>query len=48
MDAKSQAGSRKDGFGTKSIGESGDISMDAAGTSAGGIGYRRGQPGRCP
>lgn len=45
MDAKSQAGNRKDGFGTKGTGE---VSMDAFGISAGGTGYRRGQPGQCP
>ncbi len=38
MNDKSQASSRKDGFGTGGIGENGDGSIGTAGSSAGGTG----------
>ncbi len=38
MNDKSQASSRKDGFGTEGIGENGDGSIGTAGSSAGGTG----------
>ena len=38
MNDKAQASSRKDGFGTKGIGEDGDGTMGTAGSSAGGTG----------